>query len=88
MQHVSLSGYLDYSTEAQTRAVLGDAITAGPGEVVADGSAVTFVDSSGLRALLGARADLAADGRHFSIENPSAAMRRVIEVAGLADWFT
>ena len=85
MQRVILSGDLDYSTESQTRAVLAEAIAIDDDEVVADGSAVTFVDSSGLRALLGARAALAAVGRHFSIENTSSAMRRVIEITGLAD---
>ena len=85
MQRVILSGDLDYSTESQTRAVLAEAIAIDDDEVVADGSAVTFVDSSGLRALLGAQAVLAATGRHFSIENTSSAMRRVIEITGLAD---
>ena len=85
MQRVLLSGDLDYSSESHTRAVLAEAIARDTGEVVADGRAVTFVDSSGLRALLGAHSELAAAGRHFRIENPSSAMRRVIEISGLAD---
>jgi anti-anti-sigma factor len=86
VQRVILSGDLDYSTESHTRAVLAEAIATDDQEVVADGGAVTFIDSSGLRALLAAQAALAADGRHFSIRNTSSAMRRVIEISGLAEY--
>ena len=53
--------------------------------VVADFAGVTFMDSSGLRALVDAAAAAAAAGKKFAISNPQTAIRRVVEISGLSD---
>jgi anti-sigma B factor antagonist len=54
-------------------------------QVVADFSAVRFMDSSGLRVLVEASTRAAQSGRTLLICNPTAAVRRVVEISGLAD---
>ena len=44
---------------------------------------VTFIDSTGLSALMDARAESERNGWEFSVRHPSAAVRRVVELAGL-----
>ena len=53
--------------------------------VVADFAGVTFMDSSGLRALVDAAATAVAAGKKFAISNPQTAIRRVVEISGLSD---
>jgi anti-sigma B factor antagonist len=48
-----------------------------------DLSAVTFLDSSGVRELLAANRQAAANGRRLLLANPSAACRRVLEISGV-----
>jgi anti-anti-sigma factor len=48
-----------------------------------DLSAVTFLDSSGVRELLAANRQAAANGRQLLLANPSAACRRVLEISGV-----
>ena len=57
----------------------------GSGDVRVDLAAVGFMDSSGLRVLIGAhqRADAAA--RRLVIAQPSSAVQRLIEISGLGD---
>lgn len=57
-------------------------------DIVIDMSAVTFMDSSGLRVLIDAqhRVDPAAHG--LVLQSPSAAVVRLFEIAGLDDHFT
>jgi anti-sigma B factor antagonist len=51
--------------------------------VVLDLAAVTFIDSTGLSALMDARAESDRNGWDFSVSRPSPAVRRVVELAGL-----
>jgi len=62
VQRVCLHGDLDYESEAETGSLLAEAIVGEADEIVADCSDVTFVDSSGLRVLVGAHAELEARG--------------------------
>lgn len=48
-----------------------------------DLAAVTFIDSTGLSALMDARAESDRNGWAFSVQHPSDAVRRVVELAGL-----
>ena len=51
--------------------------------MVLDLAAVTFIDSTGLSALMDARSESDRNGWEFSVRHPSAAVRRVVELAGL-----
>ena len=53
--------------------------------VVADFGGVSFMDSSGLRVLVEASARAADAGRKLMVSNSSAAIRRLVEISGLAD---
>ena len=57
----------------------------GTGEVRIDLSAVGFMDSSGLRALIGAHQLAEAADRRLVIAQPSSAVQRLIEISGLGD---
>lgn len=50
-------------------------------------SAVTFLDSSGLNALLRVQMTLSLDGRRLVLQRPTPAVRRVFDIAGLAGAF-
>lgn len=84
-QRVTLSGEFDISTASTLRHALYDDAPAS--EVIGDLSDVTFMDSSGLRALLEVRAKLEADGRHLVLEGIPDQVRRLFEVAGITDLF-
>ena len=84
-QRVTLSGEFDISTASSLRHALYNDTPAG--EVIGDLSQVTFMDSSGLRALLEVRSKLEADGRRLVLEGLPDQVRRLFEVAGITDLF-
>jgi anti-sigma B factor antagonist len=51
--------------------------------VVLDLAEVTFIDSTGLSALMDAYLESERDGWDFSVRQPSAAVRRVVDLAGV-----
>lgn len=77
---VVISGEIDVVIQQQLVDALQQAGAATPGHVVADMSNVEYMDSSGLAALLEAHQLL---GDRFVVRNPSQAVRRVIEIAGV-----
>jgi anti-anti-sigma factor len=79
---VAVVGELDLASSGRLRAVVG-AITDVPGirQVQIDGRRIGFVDSAGLRGLLLSRADARVAGVMWSLECPSPALRRLLELA-------
>jgi anti-anti-sigma factor len=57
-------------------------------DIVVDMSAVTFMDSSGLRVLIDVHQRTADAPHGLVLRAPSASVVRLLEVAGLADHFT
>lgn len=57
----------------------------GSGDVRVDVSGVGFMDSSGLRALIGAHQAAEAADRRLVVARPSPAVLRLIEISGLSD---
>jgi anti-anti-sigma factor len=80
---VSLRGGIDMSVAAELRAVLDEALALG-GDVRVDLAEVELIDSSGLRELLRAQALAARRQRSFGVSEPTAIVRRVLEVADVA----
>ncbi len=78
-----VEGELDPSTSPQLAERLEDDVVAGR-TVVLDLSGVQFVDSSGLRTLIGASSRL---GDRLVIRQPSAVVTRLFELTGIADHF-
>lgn len=76
---LSLSGEMDLSTVGIVNAAVQDVVERKPGTLIFDLSELTFMDSSGIAALLTAAA--AVDT--VQVRNPSGIVRRVIELSGL-----
>ena len=73
--------------DVATAAVLDDAIGAheatGADHVVLDLARTTFIDSSGIAAIVRRELDLAARGGRLEIERPGRVVRRAFELCGL-----
>jgi anti-sigma B factor antagonist len=80
-----ISGELDLRTRDQLSAAatrtLHDAAT-----VIADLARVTFVDSSGLSALVAARQEAVRLEREFRIQSAHGPVARMLEISGLGHW--
>jgi anti-sigma B factor antagonist len=85
---VTVTGEVDFSNSEEVAAGIHDAITDwSPPDVEVDLRNATFIDSTGLGALIeGYRAAVAA-GVGFRVVNPSDTFRRVLAVTGLSDFF-
>jgi anti-sigma B factor antagonist len=81
---VTVAGSLDLQTRDALReagqAALADASA---GALVLDLAGVTFIDSTGIGAIVGLAGDAADIGRAFSLRNPSPRVTRILTVTGL-----
>lgn len=78
-------GELDLSTVDLFRSALTDAVN-GPGnKIQVNLAGVTFIDSTGLRALM--ERWTGATGHRWSLSGLSGSVRRIIEMTGVADVF-
>jgi anti-sigma B factor antagonist len=82
---VSIAGELDIATVPRVTAALQDEPVAIAGAVVVDLSGVTFMDSTGLAALMTLQRDVGARGGRLVIVCPEGPARLVFDVAGVAD---
>lgn len=81
---VSVAGELDQATVPELQQALDEVIEAGGGGLLIDLSDCSFIDSSGLAALVSARDRMAGgDDRGFSICCGSPQVRRLLEITGL-----
>ena len=86
---VVVSGELDVSTSPLLREELSDLLDQHPETLTLEFRDVSFVDSSGLGALIGALRRLreSDDSRSLRILHPQPAVARVFEITGLAQVF-
>ena len=82
---LALAGEFDLAAAPATRERFDAALAARPRAVVADLSDVTFMDSSALRELLRANAELGAAGIRFVLANPPPQVERVLELTRALD---
>jgi anti-anti-sigma factor len=80
---VRLFGDFDLSAYDEVDELLSDAQSNTEQEVVADMSGLTFIDSSGIRALLRAHLRAEEAGKHLRLKVGPPNVQRVFEVAGL-----
>jgi anti-sigma B factor antagonist len=85
---VKVRGELDAHTVGEVERVLTPVAEDGPTQLVLDVSDVGFVDSSGLRVLLGLRRRLVARGGQLRLVELSSAFRRLLDLTGLLDELT
>ena len=79
---VTLAGELDLDRAGALADELGGLTTQGATAVVVDTSGLTFIDSSGLRALLTAREKLESAGATLQLSALSPAVERVLDMTG------
>ena len=83
---IVLQGELDASGSQLLGACVSAVLDNRPGSIAIDSRDLTFLDSSGLRSLLLARAAAEQAGVAFRISQPSPALRRMAERTGLRGW--
>jgi anti-anti-sigma factor len=82
---VSLRGELDMATAEG----LSDWLVAIAGSpVVVDLSGLTFMDSTGITALVMARKTMTEDGNELILSRPPPMVERVLQITGLSGWLT
>lgn len=78
-----VSGELDLSTAPVLDAAVSEAREERGLPVVLDLSGVSFVDSTGIRSLIGAAQALESEGRAFALLSPADAVVRVLDLTDL-----
>jgi len=81
---VIVHGEVDLYSAPVLDRVVGDAVAGGDGDVVIDLSGVRFMDSAGLNILIRSFKPLNTQGRRLVLRSPQAAVRRTLELAGVA----
>ena len=84
---IAVSGELDIETAPRLSEEVERAVWSTVGAFVLDLSGLTFLDSSGLHALLRARAFLAREDRPLVLVCPPGPARRVLDLASVLDTF-
>ena len=82
---IVVEGELDASGTQWFGTCLSAALAKHPPSITLDARGLTYLDSSGLRSLLRARAAAEEAGAAFRISQPSPAVRRMVERTGLKD---
>jgi anti-anti-sigma factor len=82
---VAIRGEIDLDAVPSLESALDTAIRSTAGAFVLDLCDLDFLDSSGLRVMLRARARLAREDRELAIVCPPGPVRRLFEVVGIAD---
>jgi anti-anti-sigma factor len=80
---VVAAGEIDMSTAGQMQASLNAALDDHPSGLVVDLAAVTFMDSSGIAALVHAHNRAAEAGATLTVVDPQPIVRRVLEITGM-----
>jgi anti-anti-sigma factor len=80
---VQLAGELDVNTAPLVADQLTRLVAEGVTSVVVDVANLTFVDSTGLRAILAGREKLQAEGASLVLEGASGVVERVLDMTGL-----
>jgi anti-anti-sigma factor len=89
VMQVAMAGDLDLAAVALVRSRVPSYLALDEvSEVVADLSAVTFLDSSGIGALIGCLRAADAHGKGFRIANPQGRVREVLELTNVMPLLT
>jgi anti-anti-sigma factor len=82
---IALTGELDIATVEGVERALLDAESSDAATIVLDLSGLTFMDSTGVRLVLGATARARADSNRLSLVRGSPPVQRVFELSGVDD---
>ena len=84
---LAITGEIDAFVESKFREEIHSLIDRAHSPAVIDLAAVSYIDSSGLRVLLGARTHARDRGVTLVLQAPSSFVRRVLDITGVADDF-
>jgi anti-sigma B factor antagonist len=86
-REIHIRGEVDLAsaTELETRVL--EAFEGGPSAIVLDLEALTFIDSSGLRALVSLSKEASDRGAALVLRNVPRHAQRVLDLTGLSDFF-
>jgi anti-anti-sigma factor len=82
---LTLRGELDPHTAPNLGDELEKVRTEGGNHIVLDLAGLGFIDSSGLRVIIGAHKAAAADGGRLVLRSPSPMARRLLDITGLLE---
>jgi anti-sigma B factor antagonist len=82
---LAVTGEVDLATAPELGSAVDTALASGAQELWLDLSATAFMDSSGLHVLLDAHRRMRGLRRRLAIVCPQGAVRRLFEIAGVAD---
>ena len=82
---VALHGEVDVATVDQVRVALTDAIALRPRTIVVDLSDLSFIDSTGLGALIFGFQRARDAGVRFRLAHPSRSVRQILVLSGLLE---
>ncbi|MFI5890896.1 STAS domain-containing protein [Actinoplanes sp. NPDC051513] len=82
---VSLRGEVDVLTVDQVRVALEEALAARPREIVVDLRELTFIDSTGLGALIFGFQRARDTGIRFRLSGPSRPVHQILALSGLLE---
>lgn len=80
---VTVSGELDMATAPELRDAIAEVLAASPARVVVAAHQLTFIDSTGLSALLLAERRCRAQGGRLVLRQPTDVVRRLVSLAGV-----
>jgi len=80
-------GELDLASVDETAAAVRDLRDAGFDKVTLDLRAVDFIDSVGLRMLIGLREDAEQNGHQLTLVSPKPVVARIFDLTRTRDWF-
>lgn len=84
---VTVGGEVDAASSDALRTAIFDVIEAGQSSIVVDMSDVAFIDSSGLRVLIGGYKAAESAGGNLRVGSPSDAVVRLLEITGQYERF-
>jgi anti-sigma B factor antagonist len=85
---VTLVGSLDLESRGQLIETAGELLKAGPVGLVLDMAEVTFIDSTGIGAIVDLSHSAEELGMTFALARPSSRVVRILEITGLSQEWT
>ena len=80
---IAVAGEVDIATVPKLQQAISEVLAAPPARVEVDLAGVSFLDSTGIGALVAGRNRAAEIGVRFVVANPRSIVRRVLDVSGL-----
>lgn len=84
---VTVRGDVDLATAPDLESTIREAFAKSPSSLVLDLAGLTFIDSSGLRALVAVSNEARSRDVAIALRSVPRHAQRVLEMTGLADWF-